>query len=163
VRWFLHFHFQCGSRGPRSNAADMLAEAQWMRLLTEVDEQLSLLLRIREVLGSSLDTETGCPDRFQWYFSIPPGKCRYNTSNLAKPVPFMPLSVHACVCISVLFAVYWGASYRRCFARWRQLETELVSVYGLLNDVVSRSDRRLTASNDKWKGTWRVIHTWQRQ
>lgn len=41
-----------------------------------------LTLYIREVLVSHLSSETGCPDRFFLYFSVPPGRCLDSTSKL---------------------------------------------------------------------------------
>jgi hypothetical protein len=56
-------------------------------------EYLALLLRIREVSGSNLSPKTGCPDwGCSWFFSVPPGTCRYSTLTYATTDFFQILS-----------------------------------------------------------------------
>jgi hypothetical protein len=45
-------------------------------------EWLTLLLRIREVPGLNIDPETGYPECFRLFYSVPPGDCRDSTLQL---------------------------------------------------------------------------------
>jgi hypothetical protein len=84
-----------------------------------VVEYLTLLLRIREVPGSNLDPETGCPDRDYMVFSVPPGKFRKRTSKLGHdhflPHPFQFIiylsSLHSALCTRIDWVVALVAQF----------------------------------------------------
>jgi hypothetical protein len=44
---------------------------QWIKKLNVAVKWLIFLLRIREVSCSNLDPETGYPDMFSWFISVP--------------------------------------------------------------------------------------------
>jgi hypothetical protein len=66
-------------------------------------ECLTLLLRIREVPGSNLSPETGCPECwFSWFVSVPAGECRNSTLQFRpRPLPakFFPI-YHSLITLS---------------------------------------------------------------
>jgi hypothetical protein len=53
------------------------------------------LLYIRDVPGSNLGPETGCPDRgLSWFSSVPPGKCRDSILKIRpRPIPSKSFSI----------------------------------------------------------------------
>jgi hypothetical protein len=61
-------------------------------ILNFVIEWLTLLLRVQEVPGSNLGTETSYPNCFSWFFSVYPGYCWASTIKLCQdhflPNPF---------------------------------------------------------------------------
>jgi hypothetical protein len=91
VPYFLECHISFRwSRTNSCNATNwpyltLLMETwDWMTQysLNVIVEWLALPLRIREVPGSNLGPETGCPDwGFSRFSSVTPGKCRDSTSN----------------------------------------------------------------------------------
>jgi hypothetical protein len=77
----------------RNNNDEVIKQFKVSHMPDVMVDWLTLLLRIREVPGSNVGLETGCPARgFSWFFSVSPNKCRDITLNYATTASFHILS-----------------------------------------------------------------------
>jgi hypothetical protein len=93
--------------------------------LNVVLEWLTLLLRIREIPGPNLGTETGYTDWFLWFFSDPPGKCQDITLKLFHDLFLansLSFNLHLSLSHSTLYSLRYWRSVAKQIKKIKQIK-----------------------------------------